>query len=158
MRRLVRRGLTGTTSTCRDDFEWWCPGVRRLWVTREIEAPAHILWNQLVTPELWPAWGPSVRRATLDDGRLRLGATGTVTSVIGAELRFEVTTYEEGSRWAWSVIGLPATDHAVDAIGSDRCRVGFGVPWLAAPYLAVCRSALRRLDELSTPLGVAARE
>ena len=36
------------------------------------------------------------------------------------------------------------------AAGPDWCRVSFGAPWVAAPYLAVCRMALSRLDGLAT--------
>ena len=48
------------------------------------------------------------------------------------------------------VTDLPATDHTVEPMGPDGCRVGFGAPALAAPYLAVCRMALSRLDGLAT--------
>jgi uncharacterized protein YndB with AHSA1/START domain len=124
--------------------------MRSLWVHRDIEAPASVLWELLVNPQRWPSWGPSVVRAVVDDGDLRLGSRGVVTTVGGLRLPFEITAFEPGTRWAWSVAGVPATDHTVEPLASDRCRVGFGAPWAVAPYLAVCRSALARLDALAT--------
>ena len=117
---------------------------------RDIQAPASVLWELLVNPERWPSWGPSVVRAVLDDPDLRLGSRGVVTTVGGLRLPFEITAFERGARWAWSVAGISATDHTVETLASDRCRVGFGAPWVVAPYLAVCRIALARLDTLAT--------
>lgn len=108
------------------------------------------MWALLANPADWPRWGPSVVAAQVEGGRLRPGGRGTVTTILGLRLPFEVTVYEEETRWAWKVAGVPATDHTVTALGPDRCRVAFGVPWPAAPYLAVCRVALRRLARLAT--------
>lgn len=106
------------------------------------------MWELLIDVGRWPEWGPSVRRATLATSRFELGSKGFVRTVIGLELPFEVTRFEEGRSWSWSVAGCPATDHVVEARGPDMSSVAFGVPWIAAPYLVVCRMALRRLDEL----------
>ena len=123
--------------------------MRTVWVHREIDAPAERLWALLTDLEAWPEWGPTVRGAELRSERLEAGAVGTVTTAIGVEVGFEVTAYEEGARWAWRVAGVPATDHTVEALGANRCRVGFGVPWPAGPYLAVCQIALQRLHQLA---------
>ncbi len=122
--------------------------MKHLWSTRVIGAPAEELWRLLVTPDEWPRWGPTVRSASVDGGELALGSTGTVTTIAGVDLPFEVTAYDEGSRWAWKVGGISATDHTVEAVDAERCRVGFGVPWPAAPYLVVCSDALRRLSQM----------
>lgn len=124
--------------------------VKRLWVHREIDAPAEAVWELLTDPECWPQWGPTVQRAQLDGDRLEAGATGTVTTMVGIGLPFEITDYDDRARWAWKVAGVGATDHTVEPVGRDRCRVGFGVPWPAAPYLAVCRVALARLEAMAT--------
>jgi hypothetical protein len=125
--------------------------VKRLWTGADIDATAAVLWTLLVDPEAWPKWGPTVQRAAVEGGPLRLGARGTVVATPGLTLPFEVVAWEPGARWAWKVAGVEATDHRVEALGPDRCRVSFGVPWPAAPYLAVCRMALRRLDGLARP-------
>lgn len=124
--------------------------MSKLWTRRTIDAPGDVLWTLLTDPDHWPAWGPSVRSAEIDGPRLEAGTTGTVTTAIGIDLPFEITSFEPGVQWSWKVAGVPATDHRVEALAPARCRVGFGVPAWAAPYLAVCRLALRRLDALAT--------
>lgn len=116
---------------------------------RDIDAPAELLWALLVEIHRWPQWGPSVRAVELDSPRLHLGSAGSVRTVGGLTLPFEITDLVEGRCWAWRVGGITATDHRVEsrAIG---CRVSFGVPWWATPYLGVCAVALRRLERLAT--------
>ncbi len=137
-----------------------------VWVTREIAAPSERAWDLLVDVRRWPEWGPSVAEARLDrtspsgegtddrgrGGRHRIGSgsTGQVRPVVGPWIRFEVTTFVQGRSWSWRVAGVPATRHRVEALGADRCRVGFGVPVWAAPYAAVCVLALRRIDHALT--------
>jgi hypothetical protein len=123
--------------------------VKLAWTTKEIEAPADAVWDVLVDLDAWPEWGPSVRSATVEGGVLTAGARGTVRTAVGATLPFEVTTFEPGHRWAWKVGGIDATDHRVEPLGPDRCRLGFGVAWPAAAYLGVCRIALGRIERLA---------
>jgi len=123
--------------------------MRRLYTSIEVDAPAALLWGLLVDLDLWPRWGPSVRNATVDGGVLMMGARGCVVTALGVTLPFEVTEFEPGERWTWAVGGVAATDHRVESLGVDRCRVGFGVPLVAAPYLGICRVALHRLDRLA---------
>jgi hypothetical protein len=130
--------------------------VRRLWVHRSIDAPAAAVWALLTNVERWPEWGPAVRRAELTDGDFDAGAVGFVTTTPGVRLPFEITAFEPGVGWTWNVAGVPATDHRVEPLGADRCRAGFGVPLVAAPYLAVCVVALRRLESIATVQRVAA--
>lgn len=123
--------------------------MRRRWTTREIAAPASAVWDLLVDPDRWPAWGPSVRAVELDAPSLAKGTRGRVQTAIGVWVPFEITAYDESRAWSWEVVGVPATDHRVDVIDERRCRAGFGVPWIATPYLAVCAIALGRLDRLA---------
>ncbi len=132
--------------------------MRRIWVDRTIEAPADVVWRLLTTTQYWPAWGPSVRNAMLDGDEFGPGATGTVETVAGLTVRFEITTVVEGRHWSWNVAGIGATEHRVEPLDATRCRAGFGVPWVAAPYTAVCTIALRRLDALAIEIAGAARE
>ncbi len=124
--------------------------MKKLWISRDIDAPAEALWDLLTQIEFWPAWGPSVRSVDLDGERLKKGSTGTLTTVLGLRLGFKITGFESNVGWSWEVAGLEATEHRVERRGADRCCVGFGVPWLFAPYIAVCQLALRRLDALAT--------
>jgi uncharacterized protein YndB with AHSA1/START domain len=123
--------------------------MRYGWVTREIAAPPETLWRLLADTRVWPAWGPSVKAVTLHDVELRLGSTGTIRTVGGLAFPFEITGFEPSRSWSWSIAGVAATRHVVEPVGDDRCRVGFGAPWPAAPYLAVCRRALIRLERLA---------
>ncbi|MGD9962211.1 SRPBCC family protein [Nocardioides sp.] len=119
-------------------------------VSRQIEAPAAALWSLLVDVSTWPEWGPSVADVELSTSTLGAGSRGRVRTAVGLWLPFEVTGFDPGSRWSWSVSGIPATSHSVRATGTGRCRVSFGVPWWAPAYLPVCAVALRRLDALAT--------
>lgn len=119
-------------------------------VDRYIDAPAPAVWRILVDLETWPQWGPSVASAVLDDGsrEISAGATGRVTTAVGVELPFRITEFEPGRHWSWVVAGVPATTHTVTPSG-DGCRLSFGAPWWATPYLAVCAVALARIDRLA---------
>lgn len=119
---------------------------------RAIAAPAASAWIVLTELDRWPEWGPSIRRAVLDDGGrvLSPGATGRVETAVGIGLPFRITEFVDGERWAWNVAGRSATEHVVTPLGPDRCRVAFGVPWWAPPYLAVCALALRRIERMVT--------
>jgi uncharacterized protein YndB with AHSA1/START domain len=114
-----------------------------------IAAPPSAVWDLLVDLDAWPKWGPSIRRAELDEPHTELGlhATGTVHTSLGVTVPFVVTEFEAGRHWAWRVAGVPATRHAVEAV-NDVARVSISVPWWATPYLAVCSVAVRRIDAM----------
>ena len=117
---------------------------------RDVAADAAAVWRILTDLECWPEWGPSVRSArTDDDGPLAAGTRGTVTTVAGLRLPFVVSELTPGRSWSWRVAGIPATDHLVVPTGGG-CRVRMAVPLLAAPYLAVCEVAVRRIERLAT--------
>ncbi len=121
-----------------------------LWTHRTIEAGADAAWAVFTDLDAWPVWGPSVRGARLDPpGGFVAGATGVVDTAVGVSLPFELTAVDPGRRWSLRVAGIPATTHTVEALGGDRCRVGFGVPAPVAPYLVVCRIALARIERLA---------
>ena len=120
-------------------------------VDRELRVSPATAWGLLVDVQQWPRWGPSVRRAALDDGgtAVRAGAQGTVWTAVGLPLRFSITEFEPGRRWAWTVAGVAATGHEVAAAASGY-RVRFDAPWWAVAYLPVCAVALGRIEALAT--------
>jgi hypothetical protein len=127
-----------------------CPG-RPLEVARTVAAPAAAVWAVLIDTGCWGEWGPSVSGAQIDGGgdRIGPGSTGRVRTTVGVSLPFRVTAWEPGRSWSWSVGGVPATTHRVEPDGPDACRLVFGVPWWAPPYLAVCALALGRIERLA---------
>ncbi len=120
-------------------------------VDRFIPASPTAVWRVLVDVGEWPRWGPSVRRATLDDGTTELsaGARGTVWTAVGVPMPFIVNDFRPGQWWSWTVAGVPATGHEVTAV-EGGCRVRFEVPWWAGAYLPVCAVALARIEKMVT--------
>ena len=118
---------------------------------RVIAAPPSAVWTLLVDLDAWPKWGPTIRRAELDEPYTELGlhATGTVQTPLLVSVPFVVTEFEPERHWAWKVAGVPATRHRVDPVG-DGARVSIAVPWWSAPYLTVCSIAVRRIDRMLT--------
>ncbi len=113
-----------------------------------MDAPAVRLWELLVDVSRWPEWGPSVAGVELPTPSIEAGSRGRVRTAVGAWLPFEITSFEPGSSWAWSVAGVPATGHEVRPVAGG-CVVTFTVPWWAPAYLPVCLVALRRLESLA---------
>lgn len=123
-----------------------------LTVDRVVTAQPEAVWDVLVDLDMWPRWGPSIRRAELDGPDqvrpgLALGSTGRVWTPVGVSLPFVITEFEPGRCWAWAVAGVPATRHRVDPVDGG-CRVSFGVPRWAPAYLPVCAVALWRIQRL----------
>ncbi len=116
----------------------------RLRTSIEIDAPVDAAWELLTDTRAWPRWGPSVRAVEAADRHIRPGSRGRVQTAPGIWLPWEITRLT-GREWSWRVAGVPATQHRVVALPEKRCRVELGVPAWAAPYLLVCRAALRRL-------------
>ena len=117
--------------------------------TVEIAAPARQVWTLLTDTHAWSSWGPSVRDVECDERFIGANSRGRVQTAIGIWLPFEVTALDPGEYWSWKVAGIPATGHRVTALGDDRCQLSFEVPTLAAPYLAVCGVANRRIREMA---------
>lgn len=118
-------------------------------VSREIEAPADSVWDILVDTETWPEWGPFVVDVEHGTRRISAQSEGRVRTAAGVWLSFRVTGGEPGAYWVWSVEGVRATGHRVESLESDRCRLVFEVPVVAAPYAAVCRRAARTIDGMA---------
>ena len=119
-------------------------------VDRLIAAPAEQVWQLLTDVLQWPLWGPSVRKAVLDNGETVLseGARGTVWTAAGVRMPFHITEFTPQRRWRWTVAGVTATGHDVTPVDGG-CRVRFDMPWWAAAYLPVCAVGLDRLAKLA---------
>jgi len=122
------------------------PDGRRLVVARPMAAARNAVWRAFRDTRCWPEWGPSVRAVDCSDRLVSRGSTGRITTVGGLRVPFEVTSCTDG-RWTWDVAGIPATGHRVE--GTDPAIAAFEVPLAAAPYGAVCRRALPRLDRVA---------
>lgn len=107
------------------------------------------VWSIITDTTMWPQWGPTVSGAQVDDDApLAAGVRGTVTTVVGISLPFEITEFDDGRVWAWKVAGVPATRHEVRPVrGGSVLR--FGAPIWAAAYLPVLAVALPRIEELA---------
>ncbi|MEO5852568.1 MAG: SRPBCC family protein [Nocardioides sp.] len=126
------------------------------WRELDVSAPDAEVWALLTDTSRWPDWGPTVRAARLDHpgATIAAGSTGAVRTPVGVWLPFEVTAYDDRARtWSWRVAGVAATSHRVQTTGPGSCRVGFGVPWWAPAYLAVCERGLRRVRTLAEGPG-----
>lgn len=113
-----------------------------------IEAPARVVWEVLTDTRMWPVWGPSVKEVRCERRFIETGTTGSVRIGPGIWLPFKITRYIPETEWAWVVAHVEATTHRVEALTDCRCRLIFGVPAIAAPYLIVCRIAAGRIKQL----------
>ena len=116
----------------------------RFTVSRCIAAPPSAAWELLSATDSWTRWGPSVTAVEPSDSELAHGLRGRVRTPIGIWLPFRITDLEEQRSWSWTILGIPATSHHVDA-APEGCRVTFSVPFIGYPYLLVCQLALKNI-------------
>jgi hypothetical protein len=116
-----------------------------------IRAPSHEVWNLLVDTSRWAEWGPSIRAVECFDRLLTPLSAGRIKTVLGFSVPFAVSHFKPGKAWSWRVLGIPATTHSVESLGKNLCRLFFGVPIVAFPYLPICLMAIRRIAELTEP-------
>lgn len=114
-----------------------------------ISSPSQAVWNLLVDTSRWAEWGPSLRGVECSDHILTPLSSGRIKTVLGFSVPFAVTHFEQGKAWSWRVFGVPATTHSVESLGKNRCRLRFGVPIPAFPYLFICLIAIRRIAGLT---------
>ena len=123
-------------------------------VSRFIPADPAMVWDLLVDTSRWAEWGPSVTAVDAEPVRLQAGSTGRVRTRFGFWAPFVVNRFDEGRSWDWTVAGIAATSHTVQS-ARGGCRLTFGVPTVAAPYVLVCLVAMRRIERLArTPVTV----
>jgi hypothetical protein len=112
---------------------------------RRVNASPEALWEVLTDTTRWMLWGPSITAVECPDRYIRKGSAGQVRTSLGLWLPFLVTDFVDGKYWSWRVVGIRATGHRVEALGANMCRVVFEVPIFAAPYIIVCRAAVKRI-------------
>jgi len=110
-----------------------------------VKAAADEVWKVLIDTSRWAEWGPSVRAVACPDRFLTVLSSGWVRTVLGFSVPFAVTRFEPGRSWSWRVLGVPATTHTVESLGTNRSQLSFGVPLMVFPYLLVCLVAIKRL-------------
>lgn len=150
---MSRRDSIGTVRTTEG---------QRLLVARRVDASPEAAWELFTDTTRWDEWGPSVTGVECEDRFIETGTAGHVRTIGGLRVPFRVETCRD-RRWTWRVAGIPATGHRVKSVGDgnrngnenrnkdgneDDCRIGFEIPLWAAPYVPVCRRALRRMDRL----------
>lgn len=118
---------------------------RRIFVSREVDAPAAEVWTLISEFRHWSRWGPTVRDVTSQASEVGAGVTGQVLTPLGFRLPFVITDVEPGRSWDWKVAGKQATGHTVTQLEGGRSMATFSVYWLLAPYAAVLCWGLRRL-------------
>lgn len=118
-----------------------------------MDAPPEKLWRILTDTSLWPLWGTSIEEVRCTDAQIRQGSKGTIKIAhLPLHLPFEVTTFdEEAMFWSWRVSRVEATSHKIERPPDAPPRVVFGVPSaLYLPYLAICKLALKNIEEMAT--------
>ncbi|WP_228549087.1 SRPBCC family protein [Dietzia sp. SYD-A1] len=112
------------------------------------------VWSVITDVRSWPRWGPTISAARVDGGgTLTAGARGTITTVAGVPLGFEITDFVERQRWSWKVAGVDATRHEVIRVPGG-CVLSFGAPVWAPGYLPVLALALPRIEGISLERGL----
>jgi len=119
--------------------------------SKQLDAPAGIVWERIIDTWAWPVWGPSVKAVDCRQRFISAGCKGRIQTPFGLWLPFCVTTFEPERFWDWRVAELTATGHRVEALGPHRCRLSFTVPVWALGYGLFCRQALMRIDRLLNP-------
>jgi uncharacterized membrane protein len=99
-------------------------------ITVEIDAPADRVWAVLTDAERWPEWTASVRRVSLVDDALRVGARATIEQPRLPQTVWTVTHLDEGREFVWEAKAPGARTvarHTVEQVGPGRTRVRLSV-------------------------------
>lgn len=128
------------------------PSFRHGMPTTELRMtlPPEAVWATITDVSAWPEWGATVTGARVDgDVELTSGIRGTITTIAGVPLPFEITEFVDQRLWAWKVAGVDATRHEVIPVAGG-CVLSFGAPAWAAAYLPVLAVALPRIERIAS--------
>jgi hypothetical protein len=116
------------------------------------EASAERAWNRYADLDAWSRWAPFIAAVEAPERALAVGLTGTVVSVGGLRVGFEVLAVDAAARtWRWRARLGPLAlvlDHEVTERATGGCvallTVSGTAPVVLA-YLAPAQLALRAL-------------
>lgn len=120
----------------------------RLVIGLSVDCKTEDAWQVLTDTRLWPEWGPSVKLVDCRQRRIGPGSAGKIKTSLGIWVPFTITEYRDQKFWAWRIGRFRATGHRLEKSDENCCTIAFDMPWWAAPYLAVCLVALRRIRRL----------
>ena len=121
-------------------FRW------RFSVRRTISEPKQEVWELLTNTKYWPIWGPSIQSVNPSHTRISLGTKGSVKTILGFNVNFVITKFEDHDVWNWDTSGLSITGHTIRPINPQCTEVIFDLPVLLAPYALFCWIALRKIN------------
>ena len=125
----------------------------RIDVGKMFFASHRTIWDLITDTSKWSQWGPTVKAVRCSERYIRQGSRGKVLTAVGLWLPFIITEYEPERFWHWKVASIKATGHRVQPTETGNTYLWFEVPIIAAPYLAICRVALNRIEEILTSDG-----
>lgn len=119
---------------------------RRLEISREVKAPASMVWEILTDVSHWPEWGPPVTAVDTSTRTITADTIGRVRVFGLFWVPFQIEQFDR-LLWTWSVWGLtpPADGHRVVEIDDQRSRAVLELPLWAPWYLLLCWFALRNI-------------
>ena len=128
-----------------------------------IDAPIETVWAVFSEVERWPTWAASFTSVELIDGSLRLGAKARIRQPRLPTVVWEVTRWEPGRSWTWTVRSPGArteASHVLTRTG-ERTTAEQSITWsgplgrvaalvyrgLTRRYLAIEAAGLKRRSE-----------
>ncbi|EWT02225.1 polyketide cyclase [Intrasporangium oryzae NRRL B-24470] len=99
-------------------------------VSIDIDAPAARVYEVMSGVEAWPTWTASIRKVTLLDGGLRVGARAAVEQPRLPRAVWTVTSLEAGREFVWEATGpgIHSTAwHTVEETGPGRSRATLSI-------------------------------
>ena len=118
-------------------------------IRQVISASPQQVWNVLIDTHQWPVWGPSVKAVRSPRQYIDAGLKGSIQTVLGFWVPFEITDFEPLCFWSWKVAGIPATGHRLKILDQNHCELIFAMPFVAFPYALICRQAARHIGRLA---------
>lgn len=120
-----------------EDDEQGRGGTKVVSASREVAAPAEVIFDLIADPASQPSWDGNDNLSEAATGQ-RVRAAGDVfvmTNTSGAVRENHVVEFEEGRLIAWhpSEVGAPPPGHLwrwqLEALGADRTRVTHTYDW-----------------------------